>query len=166
MANRPSRRLHDFSPILTPLLSKTLHFILACWILASNSLSVKAQNYYEIEPSYEGRQAGIYQPFGVISNFSNEFSNLPLTADLPAPFEYAPFPYYPQTVEGYSPSLQFQNNVQITPQSTQLNIPEAFNNSSFAEGDSQYRILGEVTSGIPIGNSQYDSIPVLEDFGL
>ena len=154
MANRNIFHRYGFNSVFQTRVTfgKAIWFIVVLWILATYCLSTGAQDFYET-PDYIGSQIETTQSHA----FPSDVQDVPFFSQVP--IEYGSFPYYPQTVEGYSPSFQFQNAI---PNNSQ-NLTESFNSSVFQGENGQYRILGDIATGIPIGNSQYDAIPVLED---
>ncbi len=99
----------------------------------------------------------------IVDGFSSgEIYGFP--GDIPgARFDGGAFPSYPLPVDGYTPFMEFQNGQLYPSQTLPQNFNGFFDGQVIPGANGQYRILGEVTGDIPIGNSQYDNIPILED---
>lgn len=110
--------------------------------------------YYENPDSYGGdpvlgiSEMSPYPQTGVLPQFGGDAglngsqlfdANIPPMLFLDAPIRNLP------------PSVQYPSEIE--------NVP------LLQSSEGQYRILGDVTNAIPIGNSQFDSIPVLENIG-
>lgn len=146
---RFQKRRQVFSP-LTILQATSFLFAIACV-----EAEAPAQNYYESVPYYGTPQITMGAP-----SFGN-IQEMPM--DVSGQYIQGGFPEYPQVVDGYVPSMQFSDMGTAIPQTLPQNFGATLNSNVIQGADGQYRILGDVTNSIPIGNSQYDNIPVLED---
>ena len=120
-----------------------------------------SQDYYGEVPYYVNPQLNVGNSYGDVSGYPGEISGTPL--DVPLQFWGENFPTYPQTVDGYVPSMRFQEGSVYSQQPLPQNFGATLNSNMIQGADGQYQILGDVTTSIPIGNSQFDNIPVLED---
>lgn len=82
----------------------------------------------------------------------------------PQAFDESQTPFMPPNGFDYSAALPITEGTPFTALQPQIIQQGVQGGGSFtgANGE-QYQILGDVTSAIPIGNSQYDSIPYLEE---
>ena len=163
MANR--NHLTKFSDLDGALKSvfflNTARFVILPLFFVGCCFFAIAQDFYGTAPNYVDSQFETNQPIGLVSEFPNDISGVPFTPS--AQFEYGSFPYYPQTVDGFTPSMQFQSGMSVAAQPTSQTFADMQGSPIFQGEDGQYRILGDVATGIPIGDSQYDAIPALED---
>ena len=162
MVNRkPLNSSNPDDALKTIFVFKAARFITVPLFFVGCCLFVNAQDFYGTTSSYVDSQLGTDTSIGLVSESPNDILSVPFPP--PAQFGYDSFPYYPQTVDGFATPMQFQNGTPIVTQSAPTNFPNALNAHVFQGEDGQYRILGDVATGIPIGDSQYDAIPVLED---